>query len=71
MNLSINIAALTLLVFRDSLSTFARTVPPSPPAFTGAAVSRICHGAPVRQPGWDAASRKNDGGAAEGSIFVQ
>jgi len=41
---------------------------PSPPELIGAAASRIYHGAPARQPDLTAASRKSDGGAAEGSI---
>jgi len=40
---------------------------PPPPEFIGAAASRIYHGAPARQPDLTAASRKSDGGAAEGS----
>jgi len=36
-----------------------------------AAASRICHGAPARQPDSTAASRIGDGGADEGSITLE
>jgi len=45
----------------------AADTPPPPPEIIGAAASRICHGAPARQPDLTAASRISDGGAAEGS----
>ena len=41
--------------------------PPPPPEKFGAAASRILVGAPARQPDLVRASRKTDGGAAEGS----
>jgi len=43
-----------------------RRIPPPPEKF-GVAASRILVGAPARQPDLVRASRKTDGGAAEGS----
>jgi len=47
--------------------TNLRPILPPPPEKFDAAASRILVGAPARQPDLVRASRKNDGGAAEGS----
>ena len=44
--------------------------PPPPPEKFGTAASRILVGAPARQPDLVGASRKTDGGAAEGSSLL-
>ena len=51
-----------------TLTSWRRIPPPPPPEKFGAAASRILVGAPARQPDLLRASRKTDGGAAEGSI---
>jgi len=56
-----------VLLSIDALDSPPPNSPPPPPEFIGTAASRIYHGAPARQPDLTAASRKNDGGAAEGS----
>jgi len=56
-----------------TLTNWRRIPPPPPPEKFGAAASRILFGAgrrvgaPARQPDLVRASRKTDGGAAEGS----
>ena len=53
-------------VAKYSISKFP-AAPPPPPENGGAAASRNFCGAPARQPEMTPASRKTDGGAAEGS----
>jgi len=50
-----------------TLTNWRRIPPTPPPERFGVAASRILVGAPASHPNLDHASRKSDGGAAEGS----